>query len=1628
MKLLRQISLLFLGLIAINISGQSEISNPEISTDWMRSSQVYYRFYVREDGIYKIEYTDLVKSGFPIHEVAGGNLAIYSNGAQVRIYCSTDEFFTDKDYVLVYGEKNKGQIDALLYEDPDFQLNPAYSLYSDERAYYLTWEEGNKLRYDIKSNGIVNTGLPLKEEHYIHHETVVYNDFHFKPTHNGRDFIRFSSMEKAEGFGSTLESDREIILPVNKLTPSGGDPRIEMRFGTNVVSRQWQVTVNDWAVANVSSPSYGVVNIDARFTKDLINNVHATVRIRSLNDHREKHSLAYITLKYPRQYDFEQRREYTFFQSRSIIPRLVEIKNFRGARPVMLNITEGWLINPESILGTVRFVSPESLKEWQWAIADIINGVKSPGLLTPVTKPVIPEGNYWIVSGAAVAKGAAISEYAQYRASVQGGAYNTAIINIDDYYDAYGYGIKGHPIVFKNLLNAVSLHQIKPSHIFIIGKGTEYPEERKSNTKSIVPTFGVPGSDQLLVSHSSNSVADYDYAIGRLAVNNNQGLANYLSKIKLQEDHSNVGQTIDELAWRKRLLHLSGGSADIQNLIYGYLNNMANVINNNNFGGEVITFRKTSADPIQKSRSEEIIQEINYGVSLLTFFGHSAVGTFDFSLEKPSAYNNEGANPVILSLGCHSGNIYTQTTGISEEFVLSPGAGAIAFIASSGTAYIEPQYQLGRRFYDLLGEEAYDKTIGETTKSLMKEFSQNKSISYATLCQQFTLHGDPAYRLVDFKGPDLTIDAASVRVSPEIIDISTESIKINFDLVNLGSIKSSEVEIWLVHTSDNGQQSDTVVINALVPGFRKNLELEIKGSLQLQSGMNNIQIIVDPRNLIQELPDPLAELNNELIMSDGKKGYDFVIYDNGAKPVFPGEFAIVNGQVSLHASIANALMPGGQFIFQIDTTDLFNSPLLTEHKTYAHSSLITWNPELNWIEAQVYYWRIAPIGIEVLKSNQWKGRSFIYMSDHAEGWNQSHYFQWLENTYFKLNIDTNRVFQFDTRIWDIRIKNKMKELQDFWVFVNNTPWSSLNPKDLAPAISIFIWHPESSIFTNSGTDYGSMRYSRDGFVYRMDKRADRANIKRLLEAAPEGSRIFFHTILDDENSNLYVNDWVRDRAVLGYTIFDVLESYGAQKFKLMQLRGAVPYTFVFDKGIGPVVEDIALNIYETIDISSVTTGKWEDGRVISPVISGLSYQRLNWAEQKVNDQASWLEIHGTLNNGKHELIRKIEKQYDVDLSFINPGQFKSIWLEYYTEDKTLKNASQLLWWRVFKKDLPDAAIQVYEGDDIVRDTLHEGESLLLNYTVKNLSSSSMDPILVRYTLTDTEGKSSSLLRRTKQLPGSGEIMVDHSIATSGLKGDYRLSIELNANMEQLEITDCNNRGSSSFHIIPDDRNPILNVTFDGKRIENGHVFYKAPIIRVDLRDPFSKSLLDNPQDFNIRIHMPGGLHIIIRDGLRIAQFEPATSLDDNTASFILTPNLHYPGEYVLEAQAKDKAGNLAGTHPFKLSFFIEEYYSEEIFSAYPNPTYDYVDFEYVLPDDRLPSVFILSVFSIDGKLVHEVSEEDFGELEKGVNRYRWNLQSQSLNKVPPGIYYYRLLTDRDSKDESLQGAILVYEP
>ena len=446
---------------------------------------------------------------------------------------------------------------------------------------------------------------------------------------------------------------------------------------------------------------------------------------------------------------------------------------YRFTLPALAQKTEIWLINPSKAVKEIAQISPRTFEDYRNARANFII-ISHQNL----RKDVQGRDN--------------VEEYAAYRRSGVGGGYEVLIADVQQIFDQFGYGVADHPQALCNF-GAFLKKYSQPKYILLIGHGIEYNLLRQRNTEMrpehFIPTFGTPGSDNLLFA-PNGKLASF-VPIGRLAVLESGQIRDYLNKLKEYDQALDGPRDAQSLAWRKRVLHISGGNVGGNEIgtFQARLQRSGAVLRNNDFGAIVTTVSKQSAETVVTSTAEEIISAVNAGVAIKVFLGHGAVTNTDFGLDDPFLFNNTGRYPLIFSLGCLTGKLYDRQNSLSERFILTPKHGGIGYIASSGFANDGALEFFLTQFYQALGGPNYLDGVGDMTDVARRSLEGINSFIFRSMGEQLSFHGDPAVRLNRYKGPDFTPDLSSFRLQPEfqskLNNIITESVPFNNQINNV---------------------------------------------------------------------------------------------------------------------------------------------------------------------------------------------------------------------------------------------------------------------------------------------------------------------------------------------------------------------------------------------------------------------------------------------------------------------------------------------------------------------------------------------------------------------------------------------------------------------------------------------------------------------------------------------------------------------------------------------------------------------------------------------------------------------------------------------------------------------------
>ena len=189
-----------------------------------------------------------------------------------------------------------------------------------------------------------------------------------------------------------------------------------------------------------------------------------------------------------------------------------------------------------------------------------------------------------------------------------------------------------------------------------------------------------------------------------------------------------------------------------------------------------------------------------------------------------------------------------------------------------------------------------------------------------------------------------------------------------------------------------------------------NYNLHIVGTRD--KGLNQITITLDPDNLVPEL----YETNNTVTK-------DVYIFEDEARPIFPYNYSIVSQQnIKLVVSSANAFAVSRDYIMEIDTTELFNSPLKVTRTLTSSGGVFEFTPGITFTDSTVYYWRVAPSA--PAGSLVWNKSSFIYLAGSEAGFNQSHLYQHLKSGMERITLDsTTRKWSYGDRGNNVFVRN-----------------------------------------------------------------------------------------------------------------------------------------------------------------------------------------------------------------------------------------------------------------------------------------------------------------------------------------------------------------------------------------------------------------------------------------------------------------------------------------------------------------------------------------------------------------------------------------------------------------------------
>ncbi|MEO8591332.1 MAG: C25 family cysteine peptidase [Flavobacteriales bacterium] len=1677
--------------------------------EWIDHDRQYWRFDVYRDGVFRIDSATLANAGFPIGSVDPQDLMLFAREQEVPIYVKGEEdgVLNAGDFIEFQGRKNDGWIDKRMYALPEYDPNPYFSSYNDTIHYFLTWDSSVPVQH---IHSYTNTDYASYQQRpWVYAEALrVFSDYYWLGyIHpgwlNAGIYVTSGMMQESEGWGGPfLRYDlglttQDVLVSTPRAYTGVGAPNAHVTAtaaAQDAAGGGWNI---DHHLQLLHGPGFNTLGVDTFFSgartvrgsfevppSELVNNLtiryqtpHDIVPLPQGNpDYWDWQVLSNVYVRYARTLSIDGAGPLEFWipdQPGEDIARLA-IGAFTGTPVVyawgdtIRRIETSFGFGEWDVLVPADPASDET-HAYVFARESISNitslhAVNGTGTFTDFMA-LEADSAMLIVAHSSLMNGA--QAYANFRSveSQDEHRYNTVVADVDELYDQFGGGVPKHAQGIRGYCKfLLDNWSTAPRALFLLGKSVNTwavyggesnsirPPSGGSYERCLIPSFGYPSCDQCFTTGLNFDYRHMDIPVGRLSANTNQDVLDYLDKVRELENQPPG-------LWMKNIIHFAGGFGQQVEQLANYLNGFAVLAEDTCFGGNVTLFKKTTSDVIEAAPADSVrhlIEDPDEGVTLMTFFAHAFSSSFDITIDQPENYDWQGKYPMVIGNSCYIGNIHLNGQfSTSEQWVDIPHAGPVAFLASVEQGITGYLANYTQEFYKSFSQLHYGGSIGEHMQYAGFQSQMTTSLESAYTAHTFALQGDPTLTLNAQPAPDYAVSAEEIFFEPAIVTADVDSFTVKVVISNIGKAVNRTFNVELKRTNPSlpgGEQHYfTTMSNVL---FRDTAYFSVPTlGFSGGQGVNQFEVRVDLE------PDQVPELDD----AGNNVAFTTLFITSGdLVPAYPYDFAIVPDPTPmLKASTGDPLAPPRAYVFQIDTTDLFNSPILETTTITAPGGVVSWQPQsiyaLNSVaDSTVFFWRCSIDSVGNEGNYNWYERSFQYITG-KHGWGQAHYFQFKNDAYSGVTYDRpERDFDFYQGQRQIRSEVLGN------VGNQSTNWSiDLVAQDYG-GCGTAAWHVgviDPVTFVPWGT-YGADQfgeYNLDhqfgngnngpacrtrveyNFNFHTDVPSELAGLRNMIDTAvPDGYHLIFFTWLYLDKDGMEANDPQLISTLQGLALPGALD--------FSALPDSVPYIFYVRKGHPESFRDtIGTSIGSEINFSTWVDGVRDQG-IITTMNAGpaTAWHGLYWNELPVNSQDSTrikvLGIPPGEGSPPVELLDFPSAQDSVpDLgTLVDAAQYPRLRIQGYFSDigAVDPKPSQMVRWQLLDSPVPECAIHPPLGYYNALDGWAAGQDAAVAVAIQNISEFDMDSLLVGAWIIDAGNTRRLVHYKLNAALPSGAFLVDTvHFNTLEFGGHNTMIIEANpvdtatGVYAQLEQYHFNNIAQWRFDVAVDRENPLLDVTFDGMHILDGDIVSAKPEITITLDDENPLLLMDSPADtanFKVFLTRPGTsverVFFVNGAGEEILQFVP-TSGPENIAHINYRPTFPADGKYMLTVQASDLSANVSGDHDYKVNFEVINRSTITEVLNYPNPFTTSTRFVFTVTGSEPPSYMKVQIMTVTGKVVREVTMTELGPIRVGRNitEFAWDGTDQFGDRLARGVYLYRVIAQLNGEDIEERG-------
>ncbi|TXI68322.1 MAG: hypothetical protein E6Q41_04245 [Cyclobacteriaceae bacterium] len=1603
----------------------------QYSNSWVTPGQSYYRIAVAQKGVYRLTHTDLQNAGVPVNAIDPRQLQIFHRGVEQAILVAgqDDAVFNATDYIEFFGRANDGTLDKDLYKPSSLQPHNYYNLYSDTTAYFLTWPLAAIPGKRVESFSEVNvSALPAQTFHTS--EQLLINKEQYAGGNLLSDVLRFTHFDEGEGWtGVAIRQNQNIDYVIDQLTqpvPAAGNPQLEILVvGRDQIAHTAQIYVGQTVGSLRLLDTYSFNGFAAaKLTYPLLwSDIDAagkvTVRLAAPAEanNRLQFSASYVRITFPRNFQITTPIARTFRLAENAGGKSYVEWSGANAATRVWDVTQPE--NPVTIGtqltgSTLSAIVDQTQSSRELFVFDQVR----PATLKRVSFRLITpsQHNYIIISHKDLMQAAGgysnpVKAYGGYRASEAGGQYDTLVVTVDQLYNQFNYGETSPRAIYEFMRYMVG--EGSPSYLFLIGKGRDVSSgyhrlvnPSASVAKDFVPPAGSPGADITYTAGLDGTTYEPAVPTGRLSATTSLQVAAYLNKIIETE-------TAPLQPWQKNGLHLSGGILPTELIIFReYLDGFKSIAELPQWGGSIATIGKRDPSAVELIN---ISDQVNAGVNLVTFFGHSSSSTIDFDIgfatDPTMGYANPGKYPVFLINGCNAGNFFSNAQAFGEDWMNAQNKGARAFIAHSSFGFTYSLQYYSSLFYQIgfTDSNYVGKGIGDVQKEVARQYMQSAAAIMAniTQVQQMVLLGDPAVKLFYFSKPDYEIkpaDLSLVSFDGKPVTVASDSFAIRVVRHNLGLAKDSPLKISVTRALNDGSQ---VHYDSLyTPVFNTDtVFFHIKG-LPQGGSVNQFTVTLDADETIDEL----NEANNVAVLES-------FIATSTTLNLFPKDFALVGQQqVKLLWQSTNLRSQSRDYEVEVDTVNTFTSQFKIS-RTVTAAVLAETELTLAASDSTVYYWRTRFKTPQPGESNEWVTSSFSYIENSETGWAQLRPQQVQDNSYLNLIAPSGSVpFSFEETQTQVSVTTFGSE--------NPLPYTEASIKingsefNLATQGQPCRNHSFNLVAFNKHTaiPYPALPFNfQDPRTCGREPQVINSFIYSEMETGLGDDLIAFVDAVSPSDSVIMFT--IHNASYVAWPVAakNALAQLGVNPDDIGLLQSGEPIIIFGKKGAPPgsariVRSSIAPANEQVLSVSGSITGRNSTGTMkstrIGPALSWKKFKRLAMPVD-AGDNFSF-SIYGINATGTEiPIADAVPAEYDP--SAISASEFPYLRVVFHTQDET--NLTPALWkhWLVLYES-PAEGLLMYTGADDLQQ-VQEGEEWSTTFGFKNISEKAFTgllPVTVEVVNMQTQARETQTFEIEPPIPGATASFTITS-PTTGKAGSNTINVAVNPNALPEMYYENNILSLPDYLLVEADQiPPVLHVTVDGRQLRNNDFVSPTPLIVIELVDENTFLYKTDTLGFTLLLgnNCDGAACTFKRIAFSSSEivWHPATATTPFRIEY--RPTLEN-GRYELSVQGADAKGNLAGSTPYTISFQVDSAPSLQWKGVYPNPSQGRFAFQFVLTGE-LPTEFQLEIFSSQGTRLQQFGFSDLLQFHVGTNELVWNGTDASGGLLAPGIYYYNL--------------------